>query len=103
MILSSVANADMGWTDNDPYKIGGGKEVVLVYPQFINKWVIFRTADDALYYYAWDSTSVQMTENAKGIMSILLTAISTKKKVSFYYDKADASKYKAVTLVNIHN
>ncbi|TQV72567.1 hypothetical protein FKG94_17855 [Exilibacterium tricleocarpae] len=97
--VSSASSAAMVWTDGAAF--GPGKEVDAVYPQFASKWLIFRTTDGKYYSYRWGE-SEQMTENAKAIMSLLLTAISTKKRVSFYYDDS-INSYTPISLINIHD
>jgi len=78
--------------------LNGGEVVNAVSLQFLQSRVIFRTEAGPAYSYRWEGE--QMTENAKAVVSLLLTAISTKKRVTFYYDDA-VTDYAPFTLINI--
>lgn len=95
LCMSLSVQAEYEWTNGDAYT-STGKEVDLVYPHFEGNAVIFRTTDNLFYRYKWSEGSelVQMTENAKSLMSVLLAAVAAKKKVSIYYDSSSTSKYK---------
>jgi hypothetical protein len=99
---SQICSANLVWTDNgNPW--GAGKTITLVYPQFDQKRIVFRTSDSSNIFYSYNwGDSIQMTENAKSVMSLLLTALATKKKVSFFYDDA-ITAYSPVTAINIHD
>jgi hypothetical protein len=95
------ANAAMTWTDaGDPY--GSGLRVTLVYPDFVAKSVIFKCADGRFFRYYWDPTKSEITENAKVVYSLLLTALVSEKKVSIFYDDAGGS-YLPAQIVHVHD
>jgi len=110
VLLSSVlvsasfignANAAMTWTDaGDPY--GAGLRVLLVYPDLPGKSLIFKCADEKFYRWFWDQTQTEMTSNAKSIFALLLTAMTSEKSVSLYYNNAE-SVYITVQQLNVHN
>lgn len=95
------ANAALTWTDaGDPY--GAGLRVVLVYPEFTSKSIIFKCADGRFFRYWWDSTKTEMTDNAKAVYGLLLTALVSEKKVSIYYE-SDSGSYLFVDRLNVHD
>lgn len=96
--LSFNSHAAMVWTDGHAW--GEGVEVADVYLQFEQRRVVFKTNSGAFYSYYWGE-SEQMTANSQAVYSMLLTALSAKKKVSVYYD--DAERTRPFTLINIHN
>ena len=99
LLLSTFyCHADMQWTDGS--YLGAGKDVTMVYPQFVNRDIIFQTDDGKKYKYHWGD-SEHMTDNAKIVYSTLLTALTAGRKVSIYYDAADTSSIVKASLVNI--
>jgi hypothetical protein len=101
IVTSTNASAAYKWTDGGN-AYGPGIGVNLVYPEWNNHWVIFRTTDGKFYYYPWDSTSAEMTGNAKVVLSMLLAAMTSGQNVSFYYDDAAPGSYISISHVNVH-
>jgi hypothetical protein len=103
MLSMSTLSSALVWTDGDGYGTGVGVE--MVYTQFDQNRVVFKASTGKFYSYNWSNTrspSAQITPNAQAVVSLLMVAMTTGKKVSIYYDETDSS-YPAFTLIILKN
>ena len=84
ILICSYAIASPQWTSSDPWT--GGIQVVAVFPHVADKKIQFKGSDGNFYSYQWDINSNDMTSNAGAILSTLMTAFASGKKVNVLYD-----------------
>ncbi|MEE8057019.1 MAG: hypothetical protein V3T17_04195 [Pseudomonadales bacterium] len=102
LVLSfSVQVQAMIFTNNgDPYT--GGVSIEMVYLGFDAGKIYARASDGIIYNYDMSLTSTgQMPANANAVYSMLLTALSSGKKVNFYFDNNVGGVHKPFTLISI--
>jgi hypothetical protein len=101
LCASISASATTVWTDNNAW--GPGHKVTIVYPMFAEKAVMFKIEGSPhLYQYKWDQSQSEITPNAQVVYSTLMTAFTTKRKISFYYNSAESGQVN-IYHINIHD